>query len=150
MNHSDMGDYPRAFAALESAIERAERAGDRRRLAFALSLLARAQLLREETDDAGRSLDRALTIVDAERGWRSSRSRRRCGARSTCAIGDVERASVRFGAPTSRACEPAIPAGKAWPRATSACCTARAGGGEAHARSAISRGARPQQVPARS
>ncbi len=67
MNHSDMGDYPRAFAALESAIERAERAGDRRRLAFALSLLARAQLLREETDAAGRSLDRALAIVDAER-----------------------------------------------------------------------------------
>jgi DNA-binding SARP family transcriptional activator len=67
MNRSDMGDYPGAFAALERSVERAERCGDRRQAAFSLSLIARARLLRGETDAAMQAVDRALGLVEAER-----------------------------------------------------------------------------------
>ena len=67
MNRSDMGDYPGAFASLWSSVECAERADQRRQVAFSLSLIARAQLLRGETGEAKAVLDRALGLVEAER-----------------------------------------------------------------------------------
>jgi DNA-binding SARP family transcriptional activator len=67
MNHSDMGDYPSAFAALQRSMERAERCGDRRQITFSLSLLGRAHLLRGESAAAIASLDRALELIEAER-----------------------------------------------------------------------------------
>jgi DNA-binding SARP family transcriptional activator len=67
MNRSDVGDYAGAFAALEGSVERAERCGDRRRIAYSLSLIARARLLRGETSEARQALDRALGLIEAER-----------------------------------------------------------------------------------
>jgi hypothetical protein len=67
MNRSDMGDYPGAFDALGRAVEYAERAGDRRQAAFALSLIGRARLLRGETREAAVTLDRSLELVEADR-----------------------------------------------------------------------------------
>lgn len=72
MNRSDMGDYAGAFAALQGAVQRAECCGDRRQIATSLSLIARARLLRGETEEAMRDLDRALALVEAER-WLSFR-----------------------------------------------------------------------------
>ena len=124
MNHSDMGDYPRAFAALEEPSSAPSARGDRRRPAFSLSLLARAQLLRGETDDAPRSLDRALALVEAER-WLAflpfpealrgevdlRRGRDRSAPRSASS------------APTRSPASSATRAGRACRRATSGCCT---------------------------
>jgi len=67
MNRSDMGDYPGAFAALHRSVELAERCGDRRQLAFSLSLIARARLLRDEPAEARQALDRALELTESER-----------------------------------------------------------------------------------
>jgi tetratricopeptide (TPR) repeat protein len=105
MNHSDMGDYPRAFASLERSVERAERAGERRQIAFSLSLLGRAQLLRDETDDATRSLDRALTLVEAERWLAFLPFPEALRGEVDLRRGEIELAAERFEHAYTLACE---------------------------------------------
>jgi tetratricopeptide (TPR) repeat protein len=67
MSRSDMADYGGAFAALIRSVRHAEECGERRRMAYALSLAGRAHLLRGEVDEAADVLDRALECVEAER-----------------------------------------------------------------------------------
>jgi DNA-binding SARP family transcriptional activator len=61
----DVGDYPAAGALLRSAVERASRLGSGQPLAQALTLLGRFHLMRGETEDAVRVLDRAIEEVTA-------------------------------------------------------------------------------------
>ena len=69
---SDRADYPGALDRLNESAERAERAGHEPRVAFSLSLVARAHLLRGELDEAATAIDRSLAIVDSE-SWVSFR-----------------------------------------------------------------------------
>lgn len=65
---TDTGDYPSALPALRSAVERADRAGTPRPGAVARALLGRFHLLRGETDEARRALQRSLEQA-REDGW---------------------------------------------------------------------------------
>jgi DNA-binding SARP family transcriptional activator len=67
MNRSDMADYPGAIPTLRRSVEYAERCDDNRQVAFSLSLLGRAHLLRGERAEALEALDRALALIDRER-----------------------------------------------------------------------------------
>jgi DNA-binding SARP family transcriptional activator len=67
MNASDRGDYPSAYDHLEESVERAARCADHRQQAWSLSLLARAQLLREERGEAELALSRSLELVREQR-----------------------------------------------------------------------------------
>ena len=66
MNFSDMGDYPSALSWLEESVSRADQCGDRRQIAFSLSLLGRARLLRGEMEEATAAIDRCLEIAKDE------------------------------------------------------------------------------------
>jgi len=66
MNRSDMADYPSALERLGESVELAERGGERRQLAWSLSLLARVHLLRGDDEAAVAAADRCLELVDAE------------------------------------------------------------------------------------
>jgi len=105
MNRSDMGDYPGAFAALWQAVERAERSGDRRRTAYALSLIARAQLLRGETTDAVGVLDRALALVEAEHWVAFLPFPEALRGEADLQAGDTGRAAARFDRAFALGCE---------------------------------------------
>ena len=59
----DTADYPEAIAHFERAIELAEAAGDEKRLAFALTWLARTHFLRGNGEGARPLADRAMQIV---------------------------------------------------------------------------------------
>jgi tetratricopeptide (TPR) repeat protein len=61
----DVGDYPAAGELLRSAVERASMLGSGQPLAQALTLLGRFHLMRGETEDAARVLDRAIEEVTA-------------------------------------------------------------------------------------
>jgi DNA-binding SARP family transcriptional activator len=61
----DVGDYPAAGELLRSAVGRASRLGSGQPLAQALTLLGRYHLMRGETQDARRVLDRAIAEVTA-------------------------------------------------------------------------------------
>jgi len=61
----DVGDYPAAGELLRSAVGRASRLGSGQPLAQALTLLGRFHLMRGETEDALRLLDRAIEEVGA-------------------------------------------------------------------------------------
>ena len=59
----DVADYPAADELLRSAVGRARRLGSGQPLAQALTLLGRFHLMRGETEDARRALDRAIEEV---------------------------------------------------------------------------------------
>jgi DNA-binding SARP family transcriptional activator len=105
MNRSDMGDYPGAFAALHSSVERADRCGDRRQAAFSLSLIARARLLRGETSEAMQALDRALGLVEAERWLAFLPFPEALRGEIDMHHGDTARAAERFERAFALACE---------------------------------------------
>jgi DNA-binding SARP family transcriptional activator len=65
--HTDTGRTAAAVSELAAAVERSERAGATKLVAWGLTMLGRARLLRGELDDARSALDRALGI--AEREW---------------------------------------------------------------------------------
>jgi tetratricopeptide (TPR) repeat protein len=67
MNASDRGEYLIAFEHLHASIERAERGRDRRQLAWSLSILARAHVLRDERAEGAAALQRCVELVQAER-----------------------------------------------------------------------------------
>jgi DNA-binding SARP family transcriptional activator len=67
MSASDRADYPAAFGYLGESVELAERCGDARQLAWSLSVLARAHLLRAEHSQAAEALSRSITLVRAQR-----------------------------------------------------------------------------------
>jgi DNA-binding SARP family transcriptional activator len=64
---SDTAHYPEAIAMLEGTIALALEAHDRKQLAYALSMLGRAQLFSGRLDAAQDSLDRSIAI--AQQGW---------------------------------------------------------------------------------
>ncbi len=63
---SDMARYEDALKLFEEAIELAETAGDRKRVAYALNWLGRLHLLRGDLDRAEEALQRSVDIVKAE------------------------------------------------------------------------------------
>ncbi|MBW3619065.1 MAG: SARP family transcriptional regulator [Actinobacteria bacterium] len=63
---SDRSDYPRALALLGEAVGLARQARDRRREAFASSMIGRVHLLRGELVDAGRWLDTATELATGD------------------------------------------------------------------------------------
>jgi DNA-binding SARP family transcriptional activator len=64
---SDTADYPGALARLEESLRRADRAGDRRQLAFSGAMLARARLLRGELAEAAEVAERSIADAKEER-----------------------------------------------------------------------------------
>lgn len=64
---SDRSNYPKAVALLDQAVNFASAAGDRRREAFALSMLGRVSLLRGDFDQAADHLDAAMELVETDR-----------------------------------------------------------------------------------
>jgi DNA-binding SARP family transcriptional activator len=105
MNRSDMGDYVGAFNALHRSVQHAERCGDRRQTAFSLSLIARAQLLRDETSEAMCALDRALQLVEAERLLSFLPFPEAMRGEVDLRHGDTVRATERFERSFALACE---------------------------------------------
>lgn len=105
MNRSDMGDYAGAFTVLRGSVQHAERCGDRRQTAFSLSLIARAQLLRGETNEAMCALDRALGLVEAERWLAFLPFPEALRGEVDLQQGDMERAAERFERAFALACE---------------------------------------------
>lgn len=105
MNRSDMADYPGAFAAFEAAVERGERCGERRLTAFALSLSARARLLRGETSEASRQLDHALALIEAEHWLALLPLPEALRGEIDLQQGDMARAEERFERAFALACE---------------------------------------------
>ena len=79
---SDQGKYARGEAALRSSLQRAERAGDPRAAIFASTHLGLLLLLRGETAEADELLREAIEAARAERGRRSSPTRRPTRRRS--------------------------------------------------------------------
>jgi DNA-binding SARP family transcriptional activator len=67
MHSSDTAEYQTAIETLEESLERAAAAGDRRQTAFSGTVLARAQLLRGELDQAERRADAAIEDARSER-----------------------------------------------------------------------------------
>jgi tetratricopeptide (TPR) repeat protein len=67
INASDRGDYMAAFGFLEESVEQARRCANQRQQAFALSILARAHLLRAERGQAAALLARSLELVYEQR-----------------------------------------------------------------------------------
>jgi DNA-binding SARP family transcriptional activator len=63
---SDRADYPRAVALLEGAIDASRAVGERRREAFALSMLGRIGLLRGDLAAADVQLRAAVAVAEAE------------------------------------------------------------------------------------
>lgn len=61
---SDRADYPRALALLDDAVLLANEAKDRRREAFASSMIGRIHLLRREPDPAAIRLDTAIKLAE--------------------------------------------------------------------------------------
>jgi DNA-binding SARP family transcriptional activator len=105
MNRSDVADYEGAFNALRRSVEHAERCGERRRIAYASSLLGRAHLLRDEHDEAAVVLDRALELVEAER-WLAFRPfPETLRAEIDVARGDLGRAGERLEHAFAVACD---------------------------------------------
>jgi DNA-binding SARP family transcriptional activator len=105
MNHSDTADYPAALSALERSVEHGERCGERRRVAFSLSLLARARLLRGEEAEAAAAVDRALALVEAERWLAFMPFPETLRAEIDLARGDHARAAQRLERAFAVACE---------------------------------------------
>ena len=64
---SDTGHYAAAIAVLQNAAALADDAGDLKQLAYALSMLGRALMLRGERAPAAVALDRSLAL--AQQGW---------------------------------------------------------------------------------
>jgi len=64
---SDTAHYSQAIETLRSAVEMAEQIDDPKQLAYALSMLGRAHLLRREFEVATLALDRSVAM--AQRGW---------------------------------------------------------------------------------
>jgi DNA-binding SARP family transcriptional activator len=67
MQSSDTAEYETAIETLRESLERAGSAGDRRQTAFSGTLLARAQLLRGELDEAERWADVAIDDSRSQR-----------------------------------------------------------------------------------
>jgi tetratricopeptide (TPR) repeat protein len=67
MHSSDTAEYQSAIETLQESLERAAAAGDRRQTAFSGTVLARAQLLRGELDEAERRADAAIEDARSER-----------------------------------------------------------------------------------
>jgi DNA-binding SARP family transcriptional activator len=105
MNRSDMADYPGAFAALEQAVDHAERCGDGRQAAMALSLIGRARLLRGEWPAAVEALDRALPLVEAERWLAFLPFPEAMRGETDLERGRTDRAAHRFERAFALACE---------------------------------------------
>ncbi|WP_445151297.1 AfsR/SARP family transcriptional regulator [Baekduia sp. Peel2402] len=105
MNRSDSADYGGAFTALIRSVEHAERAGERRRVAFSLSLVARAHLLRDEHDEAAAALDEALAQVEAERWLAFMPFPEALRAEVDLARGDLDRAGQRLEHAFAVACD---------------------------------------------
>jgi DNA-binding SARP family transcriptional activator/osmotically-inducible protein OsmY len=67
MHSSDTAEYQTAIETLQESLERAAVAGDRRQTAFSGTVLARAQLLRGELDEAERRAEAAIEDARSER-----------------------------------------------------------------------------------
>jgi ATP/maltotriose-dependent transcriptional regulator MalT len=67
MNASDQGDYPAAFVHLGTSADLAAGAGDDRQVAWSLSVMARAHLLRGERSQAAVALGRSFELVQQQR-----------------------------------------------------------------------------------
>ena len=63
---SDRGNYPQATSLLADAIELSRAAGDRRREAFARSMLGRVHLLRSDLNSAADELDVSIELAEQD------------------------------------------------------------------------------------
>lgn len=63
---SDRANYPRALALLTRGVDLARQAGDRRREAFASSMIGRIHLLRRELTSAAHRLDASIQLAEED------------------------------------------------------------------------------------
>jgi tetratricopeptide (TPR) repeat protein len=68
MCSTDVGRYDQSLELLENSVKLAQTCANGRQLAYSLSWLGRARLLRRELGEARRSLERALSVCRSQ-GW---------------------------------------------------------------------------------
>lgn len=105
MSASDLGDYPAALAHLEESVERAARCADHRQLAWSLSIMARAHLLRDERSQAAGALARCLELVRLQRWVAFLPWPQALRAELDLVAGDVQSATDRFEQAWALACQ---------------------------------------------
>lgn len=105
MSASDLGDYPAALRHLEESVERAARCADHRQLAWSLSIMARAHLLRDERSQAAGALARCLELVRLQRWVAFLPWPQALRAELDLVAGDVQSATDRFEQAWALACQ---------------------------------------------